>query len=256
MNLLTSKELLEAAEIRDIGTLTRWHQEKLIPEPEIRTHPNGRGKLGYWPAWVVEHCKAIKEKRQQNFSLAEIAKFYGSNWELLAARYTKKTKRKYSFAKVNKQMDLSLVAAKLTETVEAISDAIGRKCDSQLVSHEMIEFGLGLLIDGMNPVLVVLHEQATVTADFAVSQYLSNHYSSQSAITVIPMLEICRKHLSAYGIPRSPFIKPIPIVENKGKDCNFLLNNDLGFDLGVPKGRSATDSKKATKPRRNKKSRK
>lgn len=50
-------------------TLTRWSNRGIIPKPAIRTHPNGRGKIGYWPDAVLDRCLRIVQLRQEGHSI-------------------------------------------------------------------------------------------------------------------------------------------------------------------------------------------
>jgi DNA-binding transcriptional MerR regulator len=50
-------------------TLTRWSNRGIIPKPAIRTHPSGRGKIGYWPDSVLDRCLRIVQLRQEGHSV-------------------------------------------------------------------------------------------------------------------------------------------------------------------------------------------
>src|SRR3954449_6251412 len=68
--MITSKQILEATGLKSQKTLTRWAHAGIIPEPLIGTHPAGRGKIAYWPDWVLERCKQIVELQRQGHTLS------------------------------------------------------------------------------------------------------------------------------------------------------------------------------------------
>jgi hypothetical protein len=71
--MISTRDILEATGLKSGKTLTRWHQRGLIPEPLVRTHPSGRGKMSYWPDWVLDRCVRIVELQRQGHSLESAA---------------------------------------------------------------------------------------------------------------------------------------------------------------------------------------
>ena len=65
----TSAEILKRTGLKSAKTLTRWAKRGIIPVPYIQTHPSGRGKIGYWPDWVLDRCLRIVELRKKGRSL-------------------------------------------------------------------------------------------------------------------------------------------------------------------------------------------
>src|SRR5215213_3199885 len=72
--LITSQDILKATGLKSTKTLTRWHQRGVIPAPLIRTHPSGRGKIAYWPDWVLYRCVRIVLLQKQGHSLVSAAR--------------------------------------------------------------------------------------------------------------------------------------------------------------------------------------
>ena len=66
---ITSKQILQATGLKSPKTLTRWAKSGVIPGPHVGTHPSGRGKIAYWPDWVLEHCQRIAELLRQGHTL-------------------------------------------------------------------------------------------------------------------------------------------------------------------------------------------
>jgi DNA-binding transcriptional MerR regulator len=88
METVTSKQILDACEIKSVKTLTRWHQGGLIPPPVVGRMPDGTvGKIGKWQPWVLEHCKTIVEMTRSGRRLSEIRELFGSDWTRVAKRY-------------------------------------------------------------------------------------------------------------------------------------------------------------------------
>src|SRR5690606_27834239 len=84
---VTSQDLLEAAGLEDYRTLVRWHKWGVIPPPTKVQHPSGRGRMSSWPAWVREHCRVIRQLKDEGRSLEEIRGIFGSQWDAVARRY-------------------------------------------------------------------------------------------------------------------------------------------------------------------------
>jgi MerR HTH family regulatory protein len=67
--MVTSKQLLKVAGLKSARTLKRWADAGFIPQTQIGTHPDGHGKMGFWPDWVLERCRKIVELRRQGHSI-------------------------------------------------------------------------------------------------------------------------------------------------------------------------------------------
>src|SRR5215213_7046126 len=72
--MITSHDILDKTGLKSAKTLTRWHQRGLIPEPLVRTHPSGRGKIAYWPDWVSDRCIRIIELQKEGHSLESVSR--------------------------------------------------------------------------------------------------------------------------------------------------------------------------------------
>ena len=70
--MISSKEVTAVLNI-NVKTLTRWHQQGLIPPPVIRTSPSGRGKMGYWDIDVVAKGLQIQRLLKHGYPLSTIA---------------------------------------------------------------------------------------------------------------------------------------------------------------------------------------
>jgi DNA-binding transcriptional MerR regulator len=217
MNYVTSRDIMRATGIANVATLVRWHgHERLIPPPEIRTHPNGRGKMAYWPEWVLHRCIRIKQLRKEGKSLAEIREFLGSDWTTAAQNHGRRYKFAEASLRIEKDAALSNVRDVVTDfLMQWINTLRGKMQRTTLPSihASSIDAAIEMLQQGINPVFVLTSESAYLTADFAVSIHLSKCRSVDQSFMVVPIW----KELSAYldkitSFPKSPSIYPIARV--------------------------------------------
>jgi len=175
---VTSKEIMEAVGIRNQKTLTRWYSEhELIPSPEIDTHPDGRGKMAFWPHWVLRRCIRIRQLLKAGHSLDEIRDLLGTDWEAEAKRYA----RSYRFTEASRGLERDAATQNFAEAVvrslpSGVLRGSHRKADQIeefLLSRETIEYVLSLMDDGYNPVLVLDGEDLHIVPDFVVGQMLA-----------------------------------------------------------------------------------
>jgi DNA-binding transcriptional MerR regulator len=240
---VTSQQIMEATKIGDIVTLTRWHKRGLIPQPEVRTHPNGRGKMAYWPAWVLERCVRIKQWQKSGKTLGEIEELLGSDWKQAEHRH----KRRYRFAEASDRMARSAALMNLQDAVErhfrrwmsAQKKHMG-KTNVSLIAGEVIDTAILLMERGINPVLIVSDEISCVTADFAVSHYLSHASSVECAVFVVPMLDEVSTYFVASGRKfTKPTVRPVETVIERTSDGlrerKFSLLDDWDFEIAAPK---------------------
>jgi len=256
MNDVTSRDIMRATGITNVATLVRWHgQEGLIPPPEIRTHPEGRGKMAYWPEWVLHRCVRIKQLRKEGMSLAEIRQFLGCDWETASQNYG----RKYRFAEASRRIDQNAALANLREVIEHFvlqwmksqRTAI-LKTTVQTIAADTIEKAITMLEQGINPVFVLTSDTAVLTAvltaDFAVGLHLSQCRSIEESFMVIPVW----KELSAYlnkvaVVPEKPVVYPVSrVVRRTNLSCEeaeVVVMDSLEFEVQPPQGRAGRAKK-------------
>lgn len=252
MNDVTSRDILRATGITNVATLVRWHgQESLIPPPEIRTHPDGRGKMAYWPEWVLHRCVRIKQLRKEGMSLAEIRQFLGYDWETAARNYG----RKYRFAEASQRIDQNAALANLREVIEhhvlqwmkSQRTAI-LKTTVQTIAADTIEKAITMLEQGINPVFVLTSDTAVLTADFAVSLHLSRCRSIEESFMVIPVWKELSAYLNKVAIvPEKPAVYPASrVVRRSNSSCEeaeVVVMDSLEFEVQPPKGRAGVRKK-------------
>lgn len=243
--MIDSRRLLRETGLRSIKTLTRWHQRGLIPEPVIGTHPNGRGKIAYWEDWVLSRCLKIRQLLREGHSLDEIEQSLGNDWEAEDHKW----KRRYRFKEVSEQLDFQA-------GFHNFVDAIARQCrtivrldeeriERELSSQHAIERILGLLREGINPVVVLDGTEITITADFMVSHLLSHVTRVRSPLIVLPIFADAVQAFShaIEGLPVKPSVVPVERVqlfsEGAVTECEVRRIGGLDFTLsGVGDNRS------------------
>lgn len=249
---VTSRDIMGATGIANVATLIRWHgQEGLIPSPDIRTHPSGRGKMAYWPEWVLHRCVRIKQLRKEGKSLAEIRQLLGDNWEQAEREH----KRRYVFADVSHQMDVRAAHSNLQHAIEHFlaswikeRRAALTKSSVQTVTVEVMQRAIELMEQGINPVLIVTADSVLVTADFAVSIRVASFDSIDDAFLVMPIW----RELSAYAanvakLPRSPTKRVVSRIENatgaKAEECDVFVMSSWDFEIKPPQRNRKTGKK-------------
>ena len=179
--MLSSKEILETTNVGSPKTLTRWHQRGLIPPPEVRTHPSGRGKMAYWPGWVVWRIRDVKTRLDQGRGLDEIAQELGTDWDAEERRWARK-RRSAKRAEDNERRrkatsDFAEAATtKVYEQLQAMGvqrPGVFARLQDRFDDLSIVRRALELCRDGYAPVAVILDERIIITTDFMVSSYLS-----------------------------------------------------------------------------------
>ena len=252
MNEGTSHDIMNAVGNKNVATLVRWHrQHELIPPPEIKTHPSGRGKIGYWPRWVFDRCVRIKQLQNEGKSRAEISQILGSDWKDAA----KKQKNHYDFATVSRKMDMAAALLNLQERVESLLRdwslarlELIRDTRVQTLAEVVITKSIELMSSGFNAFLIITEKDVSVSADFVVSQKLSSMRSISEAFMVVPIW----KEVKAYtekvaSLPNNstsgPFLgsslETILAMKNKTFSCS---------DHGTSKRESCSDLVREIRP--------
>lgn len=195
-------------------TLIRWRQRGLIPSPEIRTHPSGRGNVSHWPVWVLDRCLRIKQLLKFGLSLDAIAKSLGSDWENEARMFNK---QRYVFAREHQAIVREAAIQNLLEGLEPIVSAWNKSFRTRLhlspadkAAREAISKAIEQVLNGLNPVIVIAEGAVFATPDFVVSQWLRSHRNVKDLVLVIPVFEPLSKYLAAtVTVPAEPTVWPV-----------------------------------------------
>lgn len=229
-HMITSQEILDQLDIKASKTLIRWHQRGLIPKPEIGTHPNGRGKISYWPDWVLPRCRRIRDLVAKGHTLDDI-----QQKNLLESpeeqQETTAPKRRYCFQEVSVKLvyeeGRQYFADVVFERLEPLLKSLGcdlrtasATLDGPLFSRELIDELLDLLRTGFNPVLVFDGSNMQAMSDVAVSHFLARTANDGTTpLLVLPVFhELAEAFEKTLGqVPKQPTLRPasrITSVEN------------------------------------------
>lgn len=242
---VTSQEIMEAIGIGNSATLTRWHQMGLIPSPTVGTHPCGRGKMAYWPEWVLQRCVRIKQLKKTGKSLVEIKELLSNAWKMEAKEY----KRRYRFVEVSEQMDRQAALMNLREAVENLlrewlsnQQRKLRQPRVDLIAGTLVEKAILLVEGGINPVLIFDQDEFHVTADFVVSQQLAKFRSLDRPLFVVPLFdELSRYFRDRKTFPVKPTVRPserVAVSSPEGEDeRKFVVLDDWSFEIAASKRR-------------------
>lgn len=216
---VTSREIMKSLGIKNIKTLTRWHQYCVIPEPTVENHPGGIGRIGCWPDWVLEHCRVIKQLVAEGQTLRQVADTFGDDWNAIARRY-----QRYSFAEVNKKMDLENKVTILRESIQQelardLGDLRERLKAATIppINRDLLMRAVDLVREGYNPVLIVTSERIIVTPDFLVGLHLAAHFENPKTLLVVPLFSRIQGHLKAKDLPKAPTIRPASYIYRQTK---------------------------------------
>jgi hypothetical protein len=245
--MITSQQILQATGLKSQKTLTRWAHAQIIPEPLIGTHPAGRGKIAYWPDWVLERCKRIVELQRQGHTLSSALaaiEYERMLCNIKHAETAPDVNKALSEKKValpgGREVDLgSLLAALVAKEAESVvADAVLRsKLGAEMRKAGVAAQGLQLAAAGYNPICLFDGRQIEVVPDFLVSHWLSEEKPFAPAWIVIPLLPPLRRAFSALGrdLPAQPSARPAPKVwAHEGGaivEYSVFLGGGLGFEL-------------------------
>ncbi len=249
MAKVSSQEIMEATGIQNSVTLTRWHQMNLIPKPIVETHPSGRGKMSYWPEWVLQRCLRIKQLRAKGIQLDAIKEFLGTDWKTESDRYAKS----YNFAENQQRRELEdAQRAMATAVNDLLQDWVSGRhwksfaADVADITPELVAHAADLAEQGYNPLLVLTCDSVEITTDFALADYFANHRDLHDSVMIIPIAEVFHQHLHmTRNIPETPAVRPVNrviISSPKGElESNFTTVDEWSFEVApvthLPKSR-------------------
>jgi hypothetical protein len=244
--MITSKEVLKQTGLKSAKTLNRWANAGIIPKAHIGTHPNGRGKIAYWPDSVLARCRRIVQLQKSGHTLSsalvtieherlvsDIAQVSSSKTEEVFSNQTVKLSD-------DRQISLAsfVTAFIINAATNVVSDlALRAKLATALRSADVAAVCWRFVQAGYNPVCLFDGDKAEVVPDFVVSHKLSELTPSPSPFVVIPAVGSIRKALSALGhdLPQPNTTRPAPKVwaQEGGAivEYSIFLGGGLGFEL-------------------------
>jgi len=245
--MITSRDILDKTGLKSAKTLTRWHQRGLIPEPLIRSHPSGRGKVAYWPDWVLDRCLKIVELQRQGHSLQSAAlvladERFRENEERVAREPNVSDLLAARRVKLTPERDGTLLEALLLAVLGSVKHRVRDAGErgallAKLKKQNAVGLTLNLWRAGYNPVLVYDGERVDILPDFLVGWRLSEGHPPQTAFVVAPLLPTLLGAMPMLerfvGTP--PTAWPAPKVWMKDGDAiveyAYAPAGPLGFEL-------------------------
>ncbi|MCH7728880.1 MAG: MerR family transcriptional regulator, partial [Planctomycetes bacterium] len=243
---VSSKDILEKTGISSIKTLTRWYQRGLIPPPEIGTHPAGRGKLAYWPEWVLERCLTIRKLTRAKKSLDEVQHLLSCEWadeerkwKKKQRKWKKKRRGEYDLAAASEQLLYDQCVISFLEAADdKISPMLADKYHQKLgrrLNSEMAKIALKHVQAGFNPVLVFDGDELSIVPDFLVTQLLSNAKGGLQSLVVVPIFDEVVTSFSPcdIGLPSAPTVTPVARVRegDTSKELTVIAIDKWDFEL-------------------------
>jgi DNA-binding transcriptional MerR regulator len=211
--MVTSSQILKAAGL-SAKTLTRWHQKGIIPRPAISTSPSGRGKMAYWPDWVLNHCQKIVELQRQGHNLHSAALLLEADrvGNLLKANAALQFgEKEITFQDGVKVNLLDLFLAVILAQLESMATAdLIHVLVPRLRSLKALDTAVRMLADGYSPVLLISGPDVVIVYDVLVSHWLSERPNQAQPLIVLPLLPLLRKVFTSVGreLGFSPKVRP------------------------------------------------
>lgn len=208
---VTSRQIMEALLIKTVKTLTRWHQQGLIPAPTVELHPGGIGRVGTWPDWVLQHCKVIKQLTDQKQTLRQIAATFGSDWDAISRRYnpppvaaaTQQQEREDELW----QLRESIIDVLVTQLVSSRRQL--QHLTLPVAAQEVAVQGVNLVLEGYSPVLVVTWDRIVVVPDFVLAFNLAEYPEEMEPFYVLPLFGLIKRHVRNRKIPERPQVRAV-----------------------------------------------
>lgn len=226
--MISSHEILKKTGIRAAKTLTRWHQAKLIPPPEVRLHPSGRGKMAYWPDWVLERCVRIRQLVAEGYSLKAVANMLGSDW---AEEERRAKRQRYRFKDVSAHLDRVACsrnfALLVSEKIEPMLTGLGawtkrmmHQLDEVLLREQTAKTTIGFVREGYNPVVVFDGDNWLIVPDFVVGHALGRVADKARPYIVMPVFAEVITAFAAIAddLPSAPTITSVSQIRKADGD--------------------------------------
>ncbi len=240
---ITSRQLMASLGIKNIKTLTRWHQLQVIPEPTIKLHPSGIGRIACWPVWVKKHGRIVKKLLTEGHTLKDVAATFGTNWTAIEARY-----RRYDFATVKESMDRRNYLREVCEAVYGMValhlGGIRKQLEATSfspVTADALDHALDLMEKGLNPVLILSSTRTVAVPDFVLSLHLSKHHRDGDPFLVVPLFALLVQSDTGKRWTRTPTVQPvnkIKLADNGGVQKMVLIGDEWDFQVQTTRRQS------------------
>lgn len=246
--MVTSEQILEATGLRAAKTLTRWQRAGIIPAPQVGTHPSGRGKIAYYPDWVLDRCRRIVELQRQGHGLRSAVLALQTERVVAISERAEAGLALQNLLREKKlavgdglQVDLmTLVHAKILQELRPILDRddLRHALRRAMGSENIAGWALHYVLEGYNPVLVSDGTEVEVVPDFMVAHRLGGQALAPQALIVIPLFGIVRDFFRNLDteMPDQPKISSSPAISLRKNDAEkeyriHLTGTGVGFEI-------------------------
>jgi len=227
-------------------TLTRWSNRGIIPKPAIRTHPNGRGKIGYWPDAVLDRCLRVVQLRKEGHTLESAIALIGlehhsqcmekikqpTTAEILASRKVKQSD--------GEEVDLlevfrAVIASRLKDAVLDRDHRHAVLHQLHADNHRLLRDAVNLQSIGYNPFLIYDGTTVRIEPDF-----LLGHPTAfpERSIFLLALRPVFRSFLALFGgegaMPEARVYPAPKVWVNEGDtvvEYVVYFSGPLGFEL-------------------------
>ncbi len=245
--MVTSKDITDKTGL-STKTLTRWHKRGIIPKPAVQTHPSGRGKIAYWPDWVLDRVVQIQKFRAEGNDLRTAARLAHAEMtsekihrmrdkpsiaDILAGKMVPlKEGGEISLLEMYERLVLSAVFH--SPLAADFRGVIAHKMREEEIARRAIE----LIVGGYNPVLTFDGTDAWVEPDFLMAQMYQKSGPIERCQFIIPLLPPFRELLVAVGATEDychPRVTPAPKIWVHQGDATveylYFLAGPRGFEI-------------------------
>jgi DNA-binding transcriptional MerR regulator len=201
--MITTKDILKQTGLKNARTLARWYQKGLIPKPMVGPHPSGRGRISYWPDWVLNRCLKIVELRKKGYSLDALRiNVVADSYDIEKYRPIEKPtvgdiakNKPLKLADGTEIRPVTIFQLMISEKIKSlVTDRdLVRTITEKLKEKDILKKAIELLASRCNPVLIFDGEDIDIQTDFLISHRFIQDEHENTAYLTIPLLPYVRK---------------------------------------------------------------
>ena len=257
--MMTSRELMSAVGLTGRNTLVRYHKAGLIPPPEVRKHPSGRGMTSYWEEWVVLRLQRIKKLTDAGKTRSEIKDFLGTDWSTAKLDFEKDSESDDKLNRLADEKNQEATARELFKLIERTLKDIGLRV-SKIREYEINRYmtdvaigrGIELLSDGFRPVLIIQKGKVYISCDTAMAFRAQTQTALTDTFLVIPITTALSKAVGRASATKSQAeAKLNQGVRLAGEDYEVAEVREWDIDVS----RKSSKRSSTAKPRKTSRSR-
>jgi hypothetical protein len=244
--MVTTTELVEQTGL-NVKTLTRWSAKGILPAPRIGTHPSGRGKVGFWPDWIVDFCMRVQELRGEGVGLEDAAakamheRYMRVDAEFSQQVYEDMYGRRAIRTPDGREYDLTAMLRGLIAR-EVRSAPITAKAQRGILAHiedaEFLSGAIHQIQTGYHVFLTFDGDKVHTAPDFLLHAASGNAMKSPKAFFAMPLTPLYHEILRSIGLGNlvtAPTAAPANSIWMEEKDkvveYKYFPGGTFGFRL-------------------------